>query len=82
MPHIWNSSKEAIFSAKTICKIMKAYGKVPIELIDAYKKSMKSATPAVKARFYETIASECPEAMYYFIDDYDTPEDEYDDEEE
>lgn len=77
MPHLWNSTKDAINAAMTICKIIKLTGgKVPSELIDAYKKSMPKTRPGIKAKFFETLTAECPEGLLYFVDSYDTAEEE------
>jgi hypothetical protein len=42
--------------------------KLPPVLVEAYKEALESASSAIVRRFFEGLASQCPDALEYFID--------------
>jgi len=42
--------------------------KLPPVLVEAYRETLESASSAIVRRFFEGLASQCPEALEYFID--------------
>jgi RNA binding exosome subunit len=51
-----------------IKKIKERTTKLPPVLVEAYKESLESASSAIVRRFFEGLASQCPDALEYFID--------------
>ncbi|MGA3359040.1 MAG: hypothetical protein ABSC87_02390 [Halobacteriota archaeon] len=51
-----------------IKQIMERTKKLPPVLVAAYSETLELATSAVVRRFFEGLASQCPEALEYFID--------------
>ena len=51
-----------------IKQIMERTKKLPPVLIAAYSETLELATSAVVRRFFEGLASQCPDALEYFID--------------
>jgi hypothetical protein len=51
-----------------IKQIMDRTQKLPPVLIAAYRETLELASSAVVRRFFEGLASQCPEAVEYFID--------------
>jgi hypothetical protein len=67
MPQGWRSRKDSADAAKTIIKVFKATGTIPEDLIRAYKKMLRSHKPGVVMEFYDTLATECPDALRFFV---------------
>jgi hypothetical protein len=68
MPHEWSSKDSATNAAKTLCEISKeSDGKVPLELVAAYRALLETARPAVVTTFYEYLGMHCPGLMRYFL---------------
>ena len=42
--------------------------KLPPVLVEAYKEILELASSAIVRRFFEGLASQCPDALEYFID--------------
>ena len=42
--------------------------KLPPVLVEAYKEILESASSAIVRRFFEDLASQCPDALEYFMD--------------
>ena len=51
-----------------IKQIMERTKKLPPVLVAAYSETLEQASSAVVRRFFEGLASQCPEAVEYFID--------------
>jgi hypothetical protein len=51
-----------------IKQIMERAKKLPPVLVAAYSETLELASSAVVRRFFEGLASQCPEALEYFID--------------
>jgi hypothetical protein len=51
-----------------IKQIMDRTQKLPPVLIAAYRETLELASSAVVRRFFEGLASQCPDALEYFID--------------
>ena len=51
-----------------IKQIMERTKKLPPVLVAAYSETLEVASSAVVRRFFEGLASQCPEAVEYFID--------------
>jgi hypothetical protein len=51
-----------------IKQIVERTKKLPPVLIAAYSETLELASSAVVRRFFEGLASQCPEALEYFID--------------
>ncbi len=51
-----------------IKQIMDRTQKLPPVLIAAYRETLALASSAVVRRFFEGLASQCPDALEYFID--------------
>jgi hypothetical protein len=51
-----------------IKQIMERTKKLPPVLIAAYSETLELATSAVVRRFFEGLATQCPDALEYFID--------------
>ena len=51
-----------------IKQIMERTKKLPPVLVAAYSETLELATSVVVRRFFEGLASQCPEAIEYFID--------------
>jgi hypothetical protein len=51
-----------------IKQIMERTKKLPPVLVAAYSETLELATSVVVRRFFEGLASQCPEALEYFID--------------
>jgi hypothetical protein len=51
-----------------IKQIMERTKKLPPVLIAAYRETLELASSAVVRRFFEGLASQCPDALEYFID--------------
>jgi hypothetical protein len=52
----------------TIKQIIERTKKLPPVLVVAYSETLESASSAVVRRFFEGLASQCPDALEYFID--------------
>jgi hypothetical protein len=42
--------------------------KLPPVLVEAYKETLEASSSAIVRRFFEGLASQCPDALEYFID--------------
>jgi hypothetical protein len=51
-----------------IKQIIERTKKLPPVLVAAYSETLELASSAVVRRFFEGLASQCPEALEYFID--------------
>ncbi|MGZ5502985.1 MAG: hypothetical protein ACXWET_06855 [Halobacteriota archaeon] len=51
-----------------IKQIIERTKKLPPVLVAAYSETLELASSAVVRRFFEGLASQCPEAVEYFID--------------
>jgi hypothetical protein len=51
-----------------IKQIMERTKKLPPVLVAAYSETLELASSAVVRRFFEGLATQCPEAVEYFID--------------
>ena len=51
-----------------IKQIIERTKKLPPVLVAAYSETLEQASSAVVRRFFEGLASQCPEAVEYFID--------------
>jgi hypothetical protein len=51
-----------------IKQIIERTKKLPPVLVSAYSETLELASSAVVRRFFEGLASQCPEALEYFID--------------
>ncbi len=51
-----------------IKQIMERTKKLPPVLVAAYTETLELATSTVVRRFFEGLASQCPDALEYFID--------------
>lgn len=51
-----------------IKQIMERTKKLPPVLVAAYSETLELASSAVVRRFFEGLASQCPDALEYFID--------------
>jgi hypothetical protein len=51
-----------------IKQIMERTKKLPPILVAAYSETLELASSAVVRRFFEGLASQCPEAVEYFVD--------------
>lgn len=51
-----------------IKQIMERTKKLPPVLIAAYSETLELASSAIVRRFFEGLASQCPDALEYFID--------------
>ena len=67
MPQGWRSRKDSADAANTIIKVFHATGTIPEDLIRAYKKMLRSHKPGVVMEFYDTLATECPDAPRFFV---------------
>lgn len=64
----WNSAEEVGVSVETIVSIMKRKRKLPVPLVDSYKKALDSSDLELTRKFYEQLTTRCPEALDYFMD--------------
>ncbi|MDD1720885.1 MAG: hypothetical protein LUP95_02760 [Euryarchaeota archaeon] len=64
----WNSAEEVGVSVETVVSIMKRKRKLPVPLVDSYKKALDSSDLEFTRRFYEQLTTRCPEALDYFMD--------------
>jgi hypothetical protein len=51
-----------------IKQIKERTAKLPPVLVEAYKEALESSSSAIVRRFFEGLASQCPDALEYFID--------------
>jgi hypothetical protein len=51
-----------------IKQIMERTKKLPPVLVAAYSETLELATSEVVRRFFEGLASQCPDALEYFVD--------------
>jgi hypothetical protein len=51
-----------------IKQIKERTAKLPPVLVEAYRETLKSASSVIVRRFFEGLASQCPDALEYFID--------------
>ncbi len=52
----------------TIKQIMERTDKLPPVLVAAYRETLATAPKDIVRRFFEGLATQCPEALQYFID--------------
>lgn len=68
MARIWNQTEDALRAARAVADVMRATGELPTPLAEAYRASLRTSTPGLVQRFYERLATECPDALRYFTD--------------
>ena len=51
-----------------IKQIKERTAKLPPVLVEAYKETLEASSSAIVRRFFEGLASQCPDALEYFID--------------
>ncbi|MFZ0010322.1 MAG: hypothetical protein WAL97_00225 [Halobacteriota archaeon] len=59
---------EADRAVAAIKQIKERTAKLPPVLVEAYRETLESASSAIVRRFFEGLASQCPDALEYFID--------------
>ena len=68
MEDSFSTTGEVDRTVATITQIMNRTMKLPPVLVAAYSETLELASSAVVRRFFEKLASQCPEALEYFID--------------
>jgi len=68
MADSFSTMGEVDSTVAAIKQIMERTKKLPPVLVAAYSETLEQASSAVVRRFFEGLASQCPEAVEYFID--------------
>jgi hypothetical protein len=68
MAESFSTMEEVDRTVATIKQIIERTKKLPPVLVAAYSETLESASSAVVRRFFEGLASQCPDALEYFID--------------
>lgn len=68
MPDSFSTMGEVDQTVAAIKQIVERTKKLPPVLVAAYSETLEVASSAVVRRFFEGLASQCPEAVEYFID--------------
>lgn len=68
MADSFSTMGEVDSTVAAIKQIMERTKKLPPVLVAAYSETLELASSAVVRRFFEGLASQCPEAVEYFID--------------
>jgi hypothetical protein len=68
MPDSFSTMGEVDRTVTAIKQIIERTKKLPPVLVAAYSETLELASSAVVRRFFEGLASQCPEALEYFID--------------
>jgi len=68
MADSFSTMGEVDSTVAAIKQIMERTKKLPPVLVAAYSETLELASSAVVRRFFEGLASQCPEALEYFID--------------
>ncbi len=63
-----SSMAEVDRAVAAIKQIKERTTKLPPVLVEAYKETLQSASSAIVRRFFEGLASQCPDALEYFRD--------------
>jgi len=66
MARIWQSTLDVDRAIETIARYLQETGKIPDILLEAYRESIRKTSRGLVQRFYEKLASDCPEAMKFF----------------
>lgn len=66
MARVWQSTVDVDRAVETIAKYMREVGFIPQVLLEAYRESAEKTSRGLAQRFYEKLASDCPEAMRFF----------------
>jgi len=66
---IWTSRNDVYRAVKTLKDIYNREGKIPTELIEAYREIIKGGLKGQVAFFFEKLNEECPELVKYFVKD-------------
>jgi len=68
MADSFSTMGEVDSTVAAIKQIIERTKKLPPVLVAAYSETLELASSAVVRRFFEGLASQCPEALEYFID--------------
>jgi hypothetical protein len=68
MADSFSTMGEVDSTVAAIKQIIERTKKLPPVLVAAYSETLELASSAVVRRFFEGLASQCPEAVEYFID--------------
>jgi hypothetical protein len=68
MADSFSTMEEVDRTVAAIKQIIERTKKLPPVLVAAYGETLELASSAVVRRFFEGLASQCPEALEYFID--------------
>lgn len=68
MADSFSTMGEVDSTVAAIKQIIERTKKLPPVLVAAYSETLEQASSAVVRRFFEGLASQCPEALEYFID--------------
>ncbi|MCJ7639817.1 MAG: hypothetical protein MUO70_08095 [Euryarchaeota archaeon] len=68
MADCFSTMGEVDRTVAAIKQIIERTKKLPPVLVAAYSETLEQASSAVVRRFFEGLASQCPEAVEYFID--------------
>jgi hypothetical protein len=68
MADSFSTMGEVDSTVTAIKQIIERTKKLPPVLVAAYSETLELASSAVVRRFFEGLASQCPEALEYFID--------------
>lgn len=68
MADSFSTMGEVDSTVAAIKQIIERTKKLPPVLVAAYSETLEQASSAVVRRFFEGLASQCPEAVEYFID--------------
>jgi hypothetical protein len=68
MADSFSTMEEVDRTVTAIKQIIERTKKLPPVLVAAYSETLELASSAVVRRFFEGLASQCPEALEYFID--------------
>jgi hypothetical protein len=64
----WGSIEEVNASVETVVSIMRRKRRLPILLVESYKKALDTSDRELTRKFYEQLTTRCPEALDYFMD--------------
>ena len=68
MADSFSTMGEVDSTVAAIKQIIERTKKLPPVLVAAYSETLELASSAVVRRFFEGLASQCPEAVEYFVD--------------
>ena len=68
MADSFSTMEEVDHTVAAIKQIVERTKKLPPVLVAAYSETLELASSAVVRRFFEGLASQCPEALEYFVD--------------